>query len=647
MDTTVKTYRPGTLAALVLAVVASGAFVLLDTTGPNAGAEHRRNQISGAPGWDRSAGDWRAAGSARSESAAQLLSEAGIAAESNEPVDITVVKERNGRPVVKVVTVKSAAAARQAMAAAQREADTVAVDVDTPVSVLDGDTTGAEGTDPHRPKQWALNTLQADAVWPHSRGANTVVAVIDTGVDGRHVDLKPRLLAGKDYVDTSRDGRTDPHKHGTHVAGIVAATAGNNEGIAGLAPESRILPVRVLNETGVGVNSHVAAGIIWAADNGAHVINLSLGGGYHNATSTAVAYAISRGVTVVAAGGNNRSGGSPTSYPAAYPGVVAVAATTASDTSAPFSNIGSYIDVAAPGNLIFSTVPVEASTSPWSPGYDYSSGTSMAAPYAAAAVALAHAASGGKATSAELVDRLLSTARDLGPKGRDNEFGHGLIQPKALVCSFTVCGTTPDTPEKPTTPPPAPTPQPDTEAPKDRSSAVVIAPKNTRYLWAGRRAKFVARVWDSTNGGPVANHRVAVEGMRGNKVVFRAWRRTDAQGHLAINRPLQRSTTFRIRTPRTATHEATATTGPEFLVMTRFAPRYSETAAQVRVFPARRQPMELQRNVRGTWRDYRVVQTNKKGFARVEGLPRGVWRMRIGQVPGLEDALSAVWDTRR
>jgi subtilisin family serine protease len=132
--------------------------------------------------------------------------------------------------------------------------------------------------DPLRSQQWALNQVPFEATWSFARGQGVIVAVVDTGVRADHQDLAGQVLPGTDFVNPGGDGRTDPNGHGTHVAGIIAAAVANGVGIEGGAPGVKILPVRVLDANGQGYSSDVARGIVWAADHGARVINLSLGG---------------------------------------------------------------------------------------------------------------------------------------------------------------------------------------------------------------------------------------------------------------------------------------------------------------------------------------------------------------------------------
>lgn len=303
----------------------------------------------------------------------------------------------------------------------------------------------APSDDPRSHEQWALRSVGAKSAWSISTGKSVVVAVLDTGV-AAHEDL-PRLLPGKSFTT---GGEADPNGHGTHVAGIIAAAANNQIGVAGLAPDVEILPVQVLEADGSGDHAAIASGIVWATDNGADVINLSLGGTEPSeALHTAVQYAHAKGVLLVAAAGNEGSRSNSPMYPAAYDEVLAVAASGPDGTAASFSNSGTYVDLAAPGFAILSTTP---------DGYDYLSGTSQAAPFVSAAAALLlDSGLSHKAVTAAL----LAGTRDVAPTGRDDMTGAGFLDAaKALGAPAT--GTTPDIPELPAVPnfPPMPTLRP-------------------------------------------------------------------------------------------------------------------------------------------------------------------------------------------
>ncbi|MBA4495065.1 S8 family peptidase [Paenactinomyces guangxiensis] len=228
-------------------------------------------------------------------------------------------------------------------------------------------------------QQWGPQKIQAPAAWDVTRSSSSVkIAIVDTGVEANHPDLSGKVINGWDFVyDDSVPN--DANGHGTHCAGIAAAVTNNGTGIAGVAPNARILAVRVLDGNGSGTLSDVANGIRYAADQGAQVISLSLGGSSGTSTlSNAVNYAWNSGSVVVAAAGNSNT--SAPSYPAYYSNAIAVASTTSSDQRSSFSNYGSWVDVAAPGSSIYSTYIGGT--------YRTLSGTSMATPHVAGVAGL-------------------------------------------------------------------------------------------------------------------------------------------------------------------------------------------------------------------------------------------------------------------
>ncbi|MEV6301465.1 S8 family peptidase [Actinoplanes sp. NPDC051861] len=331
---------------------------------------------------------------------------------------VTTTRDATGRPVVSVRTATTKARAADLVAIAAAAAGTTSVQVDVPVRAL---------SDPYREDQWDLDTMGVDTAWETSTGDGVVVAVIDSGVDAEHPDLAGQVLPGFDTIDDVEGGGTDDNGHGTHVAGTVAAIAGNDEGVAGIAPDARILPVKALDADGAGWMSDTAEGIVWAADNGAQVINLSLGAPERSeAVSEAIGYARNRGVTVIAAAGNEREEGSPTSWPAADEGVIAVAATDENDEYGEYSNAGDYVDVAAPGSDIVSTYP--------GGDYDTMSGTSMAAPHVAAVAALLLGRDPDLSPD-QIEDVLKDTAVDLGEDGFDADYGYGRVDAAAALAA--------------------------------------------------------------------------------------------------------------------------------------------------------------------------------------------------------------------
>jgi type VII secretion-associated serine protease mycosin len=272
-----------------------------------------------------------------------------------------------------------------------------------------------------------LTLVGAPTAWDVANtGAATVVAVLDTGVDRDHPDLAPNLVAGRDIVNVDADP-SDDNGHGTAVAGVVGAATGNGAGVAGVAWNAKIMPVKVLGADGRGFDADIASGITWATDNGADIINLSLGGfGSSTALDQAVEYALDHDVVVVAAAGNQAAG--LPSFPAAIPGVLAVTATDAQGRFAWFSNHGPWITLAAPGVNVVTTALAPGPSLAIEP----ETGTSFASPIVAGVAALLrerHPAWGWNRVAYELV----RTARDSGPAGVDDAYGFGIVDAAAAL----------------------------------------------------------------------------------------------------------------------------------------------------------------------------------------------------------------------
>ncbi|MDP9986660.1 thermitase [Arthrobacter oryzae] len=284
------------------------------------------------------------------------------------------------------------------------------------------------------------NDADVDAVeaWGVTKGAGVRVAIVDSGVAINHEDISSKVVDRANFSDTQilTPEDYDQYGHGTHVAGIVAATADNSLGVAGVCPDCSILDAKVLNSSGSGSSSGIAKGIDWAVGKGAKVINMSLGQNVSSRTlEAAVNNAWNQGVVIVAAAGNADTQAQV--YPGAYPNVIAVAATDNNDTKASFSTYGRWVDVAAPGVRVYSTLPNYASVlgtqNNLSPGYDILSGTSMASPIVAATAALVWSTPSGT-SNASVRTKVESTADPI--SGTGSYWAHGRVNAcKAVGCT--------------------------------------------------------------------------------------------------------------------------------------------------------------------------------------------------------------------
>ncbi|WP_329215735.1 type VII secretion-associated serine protease mycosin [Streptomyces sp. NBC_01485] len=292
-----------------------------------------------------------------------------------------------------------------------------------------------------RSQQWALDALHTQEVWRTTKGRGVTVAVLDTGVEADHPDLDGNVLAGKDMVGFGAvPGDRAWARHGTAMAGIIAGHGhgyDNDDGVIGIAPEAKILPVRVILEDGDPQRTKarntrgnaLAEGIRWAADQGADVINLSLGDDSASAhpepaEDEAVQYALKKGSVVVASAGNGGEKGDHISYPAAYPGVIAATAVDRYGTRASFSTRRWYATVSAPGVDVVIADPDHKYYQGW--------GTSAASAFVSGAVALVKAAHPGL-TPAQIKKLLEDTARNAPADGRDDSRGYGFIDPAAAI----------------------------------------------------------------------------------------------------------------------------------------------------------------------------------------------------------------------
>jgi len=282
--------------------------------------------------------------------------------------------------------------------------------------------------DPDFDKQWGLKKIYAPESWDIEKGKpEVIIAIIDTGIDYNHTDLSGKVIKGYDYANDDNDP-IDDNGHGTHCAGIAGAMMNNSIGIVGVAPDCSLMAVKSIDETGEGTYSDVAEGIIYAADNGAKVINLSLGGcSYSQTLQDAVDYAYQKGCVIIAAGGNDNS--NQPVYPAACSNVIGVGATNENDEKWQSSNYGSYIDVVAPGVNIYSTGLGNT--------YFSATGTSASAPFVSGLAGLLFSHN-LVLQNYEVENKITQTADDLGTTGRDDYFGYGRINILSTLKNSTI-----------------------------------------------------------------------------------------------------------------------------------------------------------------------------------------------------------------
>ena len=271
--------------------------------------------------------------------------------------------------------------------------------------------------DPSYASQWHLPAIDAPDAWMLSTGSASVpIAMVDSGVDSTHPDLAGRVIAGWNFVANS-SSTADDLGHGTATAGTAAAASNNGVGGAGLAWQNPIMPIVVLDSTDYATYSNIASGITWAADHGARIINVSIGGSTASSTlQSAATYAWNKGAVVFASAMNNST--SSPYYPAACDNVVAVSSTEPGDGFSGFSNYGSWIDLSAPGDIILTTTA--------GGGYGTWYGTSFSSPLAAATGALMLSVNPTLSAS-QIVSLLESSADDLGTPGWDQYFGAGRV----------------------------------------------------------------------------------------------------------------------------------------------------------------------------------------------------------------------------
>jgi serine protease len=295
--------------------------------------------------------------------------------------------------------------------------------------------------DTYSSRQWALRSVAGEVGWKAGTGTGITIAIVDTGVDLNHEDMKGAFVQGHDFVDDDSNA-SDENGHGTHVAGLAAARANNGVGVAGVAPQAKIMPVRVLDETGRGLVTDIDEGVRWAADHGADVINLSLeddvvvGDVSAGTLTDAIDYAWSKGAVPVTSAGNDEA-----VFRTELRGAKTLIVTaTARDNGAPSYATGTGLaawGIAAPGGsaddgqegMVFSTYWTASGRS----HYGWAVGTSMSSPHVAGAAAILR---GLGLSQQKTVDRLLETAKDIGDPGDDLQFGHGLLDVKAAVAGL-------------------------------------------------------------------------------------------------------------------------------------------------------------------------------------------------------------------
>jgi thermitase len=294
--------------------------------------------------------------------------------------------------------------------------------------------------DPSYPSEWHLPKIAAPNAWSSTTGSSSVIiAILDTGVDSTHPELSPKIIQGWNFYDNNSDTR-DVYGHGTAVAGSAAAASNNGMGVASVAWNCMLMPIRISDLNGYGSTSAMANGLTWAADHGARVANISYRVSTSSTVSSAARYFGSKGGVVTISAGNETSFDSTPDNP----DVITVSATTSSDTLASWSNTGNNIDLASPG--------VSISTTNRGGGYGSWSGTSFSAPIVAGVAALVISAN-PSLTGSQIQDVLKQSADNLGAAGWDTQYGWGRVNAANAVTLATGNPPPPPPPDVDTMPP--------------------------------------------------------------------------------------------------------------------------------------------------------------------------------------------------
>lgn len=379
-------------------------------------------------------------------------------------------------------------------------------------------------------QQWGLFKIDAansatTSAWDVTQGSPTVkIAILDTGIDESHPDLSGKVVAHANFTDSTTV--LDENGHGSHVAGIAAAVTNNSTGVAGTSYNTSLLSGKVLSADGSGYYTWIVNGIVWAADQGANVISMSLGGSSPSqALQDAIDYAWSKGTVVVVAAGN--SGSSSPSYPAYYPNAIAVAATDSNDAKASWSNYGSWVDVAAPGVSIYSTYKNSS--------YATLSGTSMATPFAAGEAALIWAA-GLCSTNACVRSQLEQTADSIPGTGSNWIWGRiNAYRAVSTLASATPTATPTSAPTPTATPTPTPIPT---------MTASDIAMSYTVLSGTYRRINTTVTVMNESTSAPLPSATVKMQLKTPSGAVYSYSGTTNTSGKVTFRRRTKEKGTF-------------------------------------------------------------------------------------------------------